>query len=193
MRYNVIDSYIYFYHLADIGSGSFIVLPSMPESVTDTLQANFHSESLLSRSAPIFTYQNSGPRSIQVSLKLHRDMLQESNYGVSDFNVEIGDDYVDTLIRQIQAIALPRYNTNTKLVDPPIVALRFGNEIFIKGVISGSISIEYSGPIRADGKYNVVNITFNVNEIDPIDATTIQRLGSWRTIPKTLERRIYRS
>lgn len=193
MNFNIIDSYIYFYHLADSKTGSFIVLPSMPGSITDTLQATFNQSSLLSRSAPIFTYASSGPRSIQVTLRLHRDMMQLANYGTSDFNIDIGDDYIDTLIKNIQAIALPRYDSTSKLVDPPIVALRFGNEVFIKGVISGNLSITYSGPISSDGKYNVVDLSFNISEIDPIDATIIQQVGSFRSIPRTLEKRIYKS
>lgn len=185
---NIVDAYIYFYH-----TGNFIVLPTMPESVTDTLQANYQPTSLLSRSAPIFTYSNSGPRTISVTLNLHREMVNDLNYGVSNFNIEIGDDYIDTLVKQIQAVALPRYDSNTKLVDPPIIALRFGNEIFIKGIVSGGISISYSGPILSDRKYAVIDITFTVSEIDPIDATTIQNVGSFRPVPRTLERRIYKS
>lgn len=184
---DILDSYIYFYH-----TDNFIVLPTIPDTITDTLQANYQSTSLLSRSAPIFTYSNSGPRSVQLSFRLHRDMMQDINYGKSNFNVELGDDYVDTLIKKIQAMALPRYDSDTKLVDPPIVAIRLGNEVFIKGVISGQISVAYSGPINYNRKYSLVDIGFTVNEIDPIDATTVQELGSWRTIPKTLERRIYK-
>ena len=46
--------------------------------------------------------------------------------------------------------------------------------------------------INYNRKYSLVDIGFTVNEIDPIDATMVQELGSWRTIPKTLERRIYK-
>lgn len=182
----ILDSYIYFYH-----TDNYIILPAIPESVTDSLQANFSTTSLLSRSAPIYTYSNSGPRTVQVSITLHRDMMQDSNYGKSNFNIELGDDYVDTLIKQVQAVALPRYDSETRLVDPPIVALRLGSEIFVKGVVTGGLTVNYSGPIRRDRKYALVTIGFTINEIDPIDATMIQELGSWRAIPRTLERRIY--
>lgn len=188
MAYNLIESYIYFYH-----TQNYIILPSMPESVSDSLTANFQQTSLLSRSAPIFTYSNSGPRSIQVSIRLHREMMDDLNNQNLNLTVELGDDYVDTLIKKIQACALPRYNSAEKLVDPPIIALRFGSEIFIKGVVSGNISLTYSGPILSSNKYAMVDISFNVSEIDPIDATVIQTLGSWRPIPRTLERNIYKS
>ena len=187
MNYELIDSYMYFYH-----TDNFVVLPVYPDTIHDALSANFNSTSLLSRSAPIFTYSNSGPRSIQVSLKLHRELMTQVNYGTSNFNIDLGDDYVDTLIKQIQAVALPRYDSTQRLVDPPIVALRFGNEVFIKGVVTGGIGLTYSGPILRNEKYAVVDITFTVSEVDPIDASTIQQMGSWRPIPRTLERRIYR-
>lgn len=188
MKTQILDSYMYFYH-----TQNYIVLPTIPEQVTDSLSANFQSTSILSRSAPIYTYSNSGPRSIQVSLRLHRDMMDDANYNKSNFTIELGDDYVDTLVKQIQAVALPRYDSSTKLVDPPIVALRLGNEVFIKGVVVGGLTVTYSGAIRQDRKYSVVDISFNINEIDPIDATTIQQLGSWRSIPRSLEKNIYKA
>lgn len=173
MGYELKDNYIYFYH-----TDNFIIIPTQPESITDQLSANFNQTSILSRSAPIFTYSNSGPRTLQISFHLHREMMQDINYGNSNFKVELGDDYVDTLIKEIQAIALPRYDSNVKLVDPPICAVRFGNEVFIKGVVTGGISIQYSGPILSNNKYALVDISFSVSEIDPIDALTIQTLGS---------------
>jgi hypothetical protein len=63
------------------------------------LQSTFATESILARSAPIFAYSNSGPRSIGINLSLHRDMMQMMNYKRSNLNVEIGDDYVDTIIK----------------------------------------------------------------------------------------------
>ena len=188
MGYELKDNYIYFYH-----TNNFIVIPTQPESISDTLSANFNQTSILSRSAPIFTYSNSGPRSMQISFHLHREMMQEINYGKSNFNINFTNDYVDVLVKELQAMALPRYDANTKLVDPPIIAVRFGNEVFIKGVVTGGITVTYSGPILSNQKYALVDISFNISEIDPIDALTIQSLGSWRPIPKTLERRIYKS
>lgn len=186
--YSLIENYIYLYHI-----DKFILLPTYPESIQDTSTANFNSTNALSRSAPIFSYSNSGPRSVNVNLSLHRDMMQMLNYGKSNLNIELGDDYIDTLIKQIQAIILPKYTASTKLVNPPMVALRFGNEIYIKGVISGSLSLTYSGPILDNNKYAIVTIGFTINEVDPYDADSVQSVGSFRQISTTLERRLYKS
>lgn len=189
--YALIENYIYLFHV-----DKFILLPTYPESVQDTLSSTFSSQSLLSRSAPIFSYSYSGPRTIQVNLSLHRDMMQELNYGVSNINLdelEIGEDYVDVLIKHIQAVALPKYSSGEKMVNPPLVALRFGNDIYIKGVVNGGVSLTYSGPIGDDNKYKKIDISFQISEIDPYDAPTVMKLGSYRGVNKTLERRIYKS
>ncbi len=186
--FQMVDNYIYLYHI-----DKFIVLPTYPESITDSLGASFNETSPLSRSAPIFTYSHSGPRQIQVTLSLHRELMTQINYRVSNLNVELGDDYVDTMIKQLQAIALPKYSVSTKMVNPPLVALRFGNEIFIKGVVNGGITLTYSGPILNNNKYALVSISFTVTEVDPYDAESILSVGSFRGLNKTLERNLYKS
>lgn len=188
--YSLIDNYIYLFHV-----DKFILLPTYPESIQDSLAATFSQSSPLSRSAPIFSYSHSGPRTIQVTLSLHRDMMTQLNYGVSNINlneVDIGDDYVDVMIKQLQAIALPKYSSHTKMVNPPLVALRFGNEIYIKGVVQGGINITYSGPIGSDNKYKQVEVGFSISEVDPYDASSVMQLGSFRGLNRSLERRIYK-
>lgn len=187
----LIDNYIYLFHV-----DKFILLPTYPESVQDTMPATYSQTTPLSRSAPIFSYSHSGPRTIDVSLNLHRDMMQQLNYGVSNINlneVDVGDDYVDVLVKQIQAVAVPSYDIEAKMVNPPLVALRFGNDIFIKGVVDGGLTVTYSGPIGTDNKYKQIQLAFRISEVDPYDAQTVMQQGSFRGINKTLERRIYKS
>jgi hypothetical protein len=179
----LIENYIYLYH-----TEQFLLLPTYPESISDVLNASFNASSPLSRSAPIFSYAHSGPRTLQVSLSLHRDMLYDLNYNLSNFKLDVGEDYIDKLIKSIQAIALPKYSSAIKMVDPPLVAIRFGNEIYLKGVIYGGITITYSGPIGDDNKYKKVDIGFTLNEIEPYDAESVQLGGSFRGLNRTLER-----
>ena len=193
MDYELITNYIYLFHI-----DKFILLPTYPETIQDSLPATFNETSPLSRSAPIFSYSHSGPRTIQVNLSLHRDMMQQLNYGVSNINlseVDVGDDYIDVMIKQLQAVALPKYSMtkDSKMINPPLVALRFGNDIYIKGVVNGGITVTYSGPIGSDNKYKQVQVGFTVSEIDPYDATTVMQLGSFRGVNRSLERRIYKS
>lgn len=186
--FDLITNYLYMYH-----TQQFVILPSYPDSIQDSLRANFNSENPMLRSAPIFSYSNSGPRTLDVSIELQRDIMSQINKGKSNLKLEIGDDYVDTLIKQLQSIALPRYASAEKMVDPPIVALRFGNEIFIKGVVTGGINVTFAKPIIEGDKYAHVRIGFSVTEVDPYDAISVQQNGLMRGLNTTLERKLYRA
>ncbi len=184
-----LDNYIYICHLpSDLeGTGTYIYLPQWPDQITDKINSNFATTNALARSAPVFSYQNSGPRTIDISVQLHRDMMDEANIGLSNAVPEIGDDYVDTIIKQLQAVALPNYHSASKEVEPPMVAVRFGEDIFIKGVVIGGVSVEYVKPLLTNVKYAVVNISFQISEVDPQDAISIAKTGSFRNITRTFK------
>lgn len=182
-NFNMIDNYIYLYHI-----DRFIIIPSFPDSLNDTLSVNFNKSTPMSRSAPIYSYSDSGPRTMQVDLDLHRDMMLQINRDISNYPVPVGDDYVDILIREIQAAALPAYNASGKIVDPPMVAVRFGQDVFIKGVVTGAVGVTYEVPILDNNKYAKVHVNFTVEEIDPYDANQVIQYGSFRGLDTTLER-----
>ena len=188
--FNMIENYLYLYHI-----DKFIILPSYPETIQDNTDITYNTATPLSRSAPIYSYSHSGPRSMQISLDLHRDLFNQVNWQNSSFSdiVEMGDDYIDTLIKLIQAAALPAYAVSQKMVDPPIVALRLGSDIFIKGVINGSVGVTYGLPILNNNKYAKVGINFKVDEIDPYDAQQVAKIGSYRGLNTSLVRREYKS
>ena len=177
-----VTNYIYLYH-----TDKFIIIPEYPESITDNMTLTFNQTQALSRSAPVFTYAYSGPRSVTFNLELHRDMVNDLNITAGNTNLKSNvvsqtDDYVDALIKELQSIALPRYNVNNRAVIPPRVAVRFGNELFISGVVTSNISCVYNKPILSNGKYAKVSIGFTVSEYDPYDATLVSQLGSFRGI-----------
>ena len=176
---SILDNYIYLYH-----TGEFLILPTYPDTIQDTMSSTFAQTNALSRSAPVFSYSNSGPRTINVQISLFRDVVDEANVNADGMETEVGEDYTEALIRKLQSIALPRYTENTKGVIPPMVALRCGNEIFIKGVVNGQVSVGYSKPILADGRYAQVAISFPIYEVDPYDADSVAELGSFRGITK---------
>lgn len=178
----IIDNYIYLYHL-----DSWIYLPVYPDQIQDTMKVSFQETNALSRTAPVFSYNNSGPRTVQINLSLHRDMFDEANMNYSNLKVEIGDDYVDTMIKQIQAIALPRYQTSSKSVVPPMIAVRFGDMLFIKGVVSSQVAVTYKKPILSNGNYALADISFTVSETDPYDADSVSQAGSFRGLTRTFK------
>ena len=186
MSYDMIENYIYMYHVQQ-----FIVIPTYPESLTDTLSVEFASSTPMSRSAPIYSYSKSGPRQITIKLDLHRDLMTQVNKDVSNIPVSPGDDYVDTLIKQIQAIALPVYGATEKMVDPPIIACRFGNDIFIRGVVEGNVGVDYDLPIISGNKYAHVGVSFTIVEVDPYSAPQVMTSGSFRGFDASLERNVW--
>ena len=183
----MIDNYIYMYHLKML-----VALPLYPESINDNMPANFQSTTILSRSAPIWSYSDSGPRTVQFNFQLHRDMMSEINSDNSTLINAIpnltNDDYTDILIKNLQAMALPAYAISEKMVDPPIIAVRIGNDIFCKGVVNGGVSVTYNAPVLSNGKYSVVDISFTVTEVEPYDAEVVAKVGSFRGLNTDIER-----
>lgn len=190
------ENYIYISHLVgERGTDGktikepYFIIPTDPDSIADSLTSTFQQNTSLSRSAPIYTYSNSGPRTVQFSFKLHRDMMDEFNKGVGGYHLGEGEDYVDGLIRVLQSIAVPKYNLKNKLVEPPLVAVRIGNQLFVKGIVSGGVTVNYEKPlIYPDKKYAVANVQFQVSEIDPYDSTTIFKNGSFRGVTRTMKK-----
>ena len=178
------DNYIYISHLDK--DYRFWRIPSTPAELSDNFNSNFQQATALGRSAPVFTYSNSGPRTVNISISLHRDLMDDLNTSWSNSTLGYGEDYIDNLIRALQSIAVPRYNLNNKAVEPPLVAVRFDNDIFIKGVVNGSISVTYKGPILANNKRALVDISFTVSEVDPFDASTVFTNGAFRGVVRTL-------
>ena len=186
------DNYLYISHLDDIGEGmQFWILPFYPDTLSDSMQSTFRDTNALGRSAPVYTYSNSGPREVQIEIKLHRDMMEDANLGVSNVRLRPGEDYIESLIHALQAIAVPKYNLTNKAVEPPLVALRIGKQLFIKGVVIGGIAITYAKPILANDKYAQVSLSLKIAEVDPYDATTVYKNGSYRGEVRTLREGAY--
>ncbi len=154
--YDLIENYIYIYQL-----DKYVIIPTYPETFTDALGSTFSKTNPLSRTAPIYSYSYAGPRSIQFTLDLHRDFMSQVNFDNIDFldKDELTDDYIDTLIKYLQAMALPSFKAkeiSNKMVNPPMVAVRFGNTLFIKGIVDGNVSVTYSGALDMRNKYQQV-------------------------------------
>lgn len=175
------DCYLYISHLDE--GFQYWQLPGYPDEVTDQMNSNFTQTTALGRSAPVYTFSNAGPRTIQISLNFHRDMFEEMPSNVAPRD---GEDKAESFIHALQAIAVPKYNLSNKAIEPPLVAVRLGREVFIKGVVTSGISITYKKPILSDEKYAGISISFTVSEVDPYDATTVYQNGSFRGLTATL-------
>lgn len=180
------DNYIYISHLDE--DFQYWRLPVTPDTISDSMTVTWSPQNALGRSAPVYTYNNSGPRTVGIKLAFRRDMLDDVNEGISNVNPLVGDDYTDTLIRALQSIAVPKYNLTDKAIEPAMVALRLGQTVFIKGIVTGSVDVTYSLPILADGKYAGIEIGFNIYETEPYDSEILFQKGSFRGLVKTMKK-----
>ena len=129
-----IQAYIYIYHL-----GLYFVLPVVPDTLQDSLPISFNTEPVLARSAPQATFSSAGPRSLMVSLKLHRHLFCMENEDIltSAGKVSMMDpqtatlmdvpakDAMDIFIDALTTLSLPKYTDATKAIIPPTLLIRF--------------------------------------------------------------------
>lgn len=184
------DNWIYIFRGSQ-ENGEYVLIPSYPDQIQDQMISTYQQTNALARSAPVFSYSNSGPRSVNISVQLRRDMFDQINLVGSNITPYLDEDYVDTILRKLQAIAVPEYQASSKAVQPAMVAVRFGNEVFIKGVVTGQLSVSYDKPILEGNRYATVTIGFTVYETDPYDAASVAEQGSFRGMTKTWKSGIF--
>ena len=152
------DCYLYISHLDE--DYQYWMLPGYPDEVGDNMSSAFGQNTALGRTAPVYTYSSSGPRTIQISLEFHRDMFEEinSHAGGKVKKFDSGDDMAETFIKALQSIAVPKYNLSNKAIEPPLVAIRLGSEVFIKGVVDGGVHVTYKKPmfVTAESSTSVI-------------------------------------
>jgi hypothetical protein len=98
------------------------------------------------------------------------------------------EDPSECFIHALQAIAVPKYNLSNKAIEPPLVAIRLGKEVFIKGVVTSSIGVTYGKPILVDEKYATMEVSFTVTEVDPYDSSSVFANGSFRGLTATMRK-----
>jgi LysM repeat protein len=125
--------------------GVVAVFPCFPETYSDTHSANFTNQTPMGRSEPFQIYQNSGPRTVNVSFRMDREMTHTT---------DIGD-----IVGIVQSACYPLGNEATIV---PRVTLVIGNNCSITGVIP-SVSTNWSDTIIED-LYMVVTLDFSVVE-----------------------------
>ena len=197
---NKFQSYVYIYHM-----GLKFNLPVLPDSINDSLPISFNQEPILARSAPQITFSNAGPRTLGITLKLHRHLFCLENADVEHYRdvnnilmarVPAGDgqivsapatDVLDIFINAMLTLSLPKYTDTTKVLVPPSILIRFGEESCIRGVPS-NISKTASGVWLKNGKLSEISLTFTITEVEPFSAQYVAKNGTLRSISTDLQR-----
>lgn len=140
-------------------------MPCYPDSVSDSTDVSYNTSSILGRSEPYTTYNNSGPRSINFTFNMHREMTGN-------------EAEIEKIVRYIESAVYPNYNSN---VAPIKVQVYIGKTIYISGIMT-SETTDWSGPIDDTDKYNLVNVSFTVQETtgNPKSASYVQSYGGYR-------------
>ena len=158
-------------------------MPDYPDDLSDIQSPKWSPSQPLLRTAPIQSYSGNDARKITYQSKWHRDMMNDINSSNSsiakDIDFSSDEDYVDRAIKQLLAAQLPVYNSAKMQVQPPTVAMRLGNEIYIKGVLTGC-GIHYAKPILRNNKYAQIDVSIEIIETEPYDAEMVLELGSFR-------------
>ena len=104
------DCYLYISHLDE--DYQYWMLPGYPEKVTDQMNSEFATNTALGRSAPVYTFSNSGPRTVQINLSFHRDMFEEINQAHGRGRFADGDDMAEC--SHVCSRSVPAISTNSK-------------------------------------------------------------------------------
>lgn len=174
------NNYIYISHLDD--DLKYWQLPCWPDVITDSMESTFTATNALGRTAPVQTYSSSGPRTVSIDIAVHRDLMDDVNIGYSNSKQGEGEDYIENLINALRAAIVPKYILANRAIEPPLVALRLGEEIFIKGVLTQAIGMGFEKPILSNDKYAAVKFSLTITEVDPYDATSIYTNGGFRGV-----------
>lgn len=131
-------------------------IPAYPEDISDGYKANYtQMPDMLYQYEPWQIYQSSGPRAVNFTFDLHRDMWTGDHT----------DGQANQLIRFCEANCFADYEGSA--VHAPTVSLYINGSNFITGVMD-SCSVDWYGPILTDGFYAAFKLVFNIVEVSPM-------------------------
>jgi hypothetical protein len=103
------------------------------------MQSNFAQTNALGRTAPVYTFSNSGPRTVQIGLPLHRDIMDEVNIGISNVFLGEGEDYIDNLLKFFTPTVF-NIKYRIKSINPNTI-VKINNTITVGSIVAIAIDI----------------------------------------------------
>lgn len=159
-------------YIINLATDTWVPLPVLPESVTESVSASWSPTSIPGRSASYYTYAGTNNRTLSFSFTLHRDLLSELSTGSYDFN---------NIPNYLKSLCYPEYSSS--LVRPPVCILKLADVIKMRGICT-SVTVTHQLPLRnlvnsritsanfsEDKKiqYNYLNVSLQFTEV-PIRA-----------------------
>lgn len=167
---NNIDWFSAFIASASSGIGNNVLpLPTIPESVSESLSVNTVDQTIIARSAPIVMYSNTNARTVQFTFAVADDYMPTK--GAS------GEQYtIVSYINALKSLEYPTYKTNEVVV--PQCVLKLGN-IYLKGIVT-SVSVQWKGPLSniiAGGCFTRADISIQFKEVSNTVKGAVQIKG----------------
>lgn len=133
--------------------GSSIDFPVYPEELEDGRSANYSTmPDMIYQYEPWYVYNSSGPRTVPITFKFHRDMWTGDH----------SDGKANELIRFCEANCYPEFNGSA--VNVSKVTLYIKGYAFITGILT-DVTVKWDGPILNDGWYAHCELGLNITEI----------------------------
>lgn len=130
-------------------------LPTIPNSVSESVVANTNDQQIVGRSAPIVSYLSTGARTVSFTFAVADEYMPTYN----------GYKYtIHTYINALKSLVYPRY-TKSNIISPQCV-LHLGN-ITLKGIVT-NVSVTWNGPVSNfiyGGNFTRADINLQFKEV----------------------------
>lgn len=140
------------FYVMNLNTNKIIFFPTLPESVSDSVSANFDDEQVRGRSSPFKGYINTGPRSISFTVTLYQDYCTEG------------------IVQTERALRALVYPGKDSVILSPVCMFRLGNFFQVKGAPT-SISTEWRPPYK-NGVYSFADVTIGLDEVEDVGITS---------------------
>ena len=145
-----------FSHKLPTGSWLNGISPIYPDSIQDSVDPRWSSQSILNRNGDLHSFYGSGNRKCSFSFTLHQEAYASEG---KTPDLTTWKNTINDLRRGCIA-----FNKSSK-VYPPIVVFKFG-DFKIKGVMT-SCSFQWEKPISRDNMYQQCKVSVSVTELAP--------------------------
>jgi len=135
-------------------------LPTIPESVSESISLNTNEQAIIARSAPIISYSNTGARVVSFTFAIADDYMPTRGVNGTQYTI---DEYVNAL----KSLEYPVYK-QSEVISPQCV-LRIGS-IKLKGIVT-SVTVSWKGPLSnivAGGCYSRADVSIQFKEVSNV-------------------------
>lgn len=145
-----------------------------PEELTESVSASFEPQEIRGRSAPFFSYNSNGARTVSFTVTLHEEYCAGGIWKT---------------VNQLKALVYPTYSGS--IVRPPKCYVRFGSMVGMRAIIE-NVSVSWEKPYIQDvGKrivFNKASVSLEFTEYmvnDTHDAYSMEKEGGIRNLSRS--------